>query len=261
MRARTGKIARLPLAIREDLNLRLLENQTAKVICAWLNSLPETAAVISEYNADPGAREPAGPIDDRNISDWRKGGFADWLRKRDSISETRELSQYAVKLTEAAGGKISDGAAQITAGLILQVLEELKDLRSELADGADLSDPSEQADKSKTMLNLAKAIDAAAKSIAALRKGDQNQIKLGLEKERLDQSGEALALDQARFQRDTTELFIKWTANRYATELANSNQSHADKIEQLGQLMFGDSWKSPDREPARSAPSNQASTP
>lgn len=39
--ARTGKIARLPVAIREEVNRRLLDGEPASKILPWLNGLPD----------------------------------------------------------------------------------------------------------------------------------------------------------------------------------------------------------------------------
>jgi hypothetical protein len=54
---------------------------------------------------------------------------------------------------------------------------------------------------------------------------------------------EQLALDRSKFQRETCELFVKWVADKRASEIANSAASNADKIEKLGELMFGEDWK------------------
>lgn len=54
---------------------------------------------------------------------------------------------------------------------------------------------------------------------------------------------EQLALERQKFQRDTCALFVKWTADQRAKDIAASDATHADKIEQLGQLMFGPDWK------------------
>jgi len=43
---RNGKIARLPQPIREQINRRLQDGQEGKRIVAWLNTLPEVAAVM-----------------------------------------------------------------------------------------------------------------------------------------------------------------------------------------------------------------------
>ncbi len=53
---------------------------------------------------------------------------------------------------------------------------------------------------------------------------------------------EQLSLDRQKFQRETAELFVKWSADAKARDIASSNLSHADKIEQLGQAMFGEDW-------------------
>ncbi len=54
---------------------------------------------------------------------------------------------------------------------------------------------------------------------------------------------DSLELDEAKFQRETCELFIKWAQDQRASEIANSGASHGDKIAALGQLMFGEDWK------------------
>lgn len=54
---------------------------------------------------------------------------------------------------------------------------------------------------------------------------------------------EQLSLDRSKFQRETCELFVKWSADQRASAIANSTASNADKIEKLGELMFGEDWK------------------
>ena len=46
-RTRGGKIARLPRAVRDQLNLRLLDNEPAPSLVAWLNSLPEVQSRLA----------------------------------------------------------------------------------------------------------------------------------------------------------------------------------------------------------------------
>lgn len=52
----------------------------------------------------------------------------------------------------------------------------------------------------------------------------------------------ALQLGRDRFQRETCELFLKWFADKAAKDIAGSSLSQADKIQRLGQAMFGDDW-------------------
>jgi hypothetical protein len=54
---------------------------------------------------------------------------------------------------------------------------------------------------------------------------------------------ETAALDRVKFQRETCELFVKWFADKQAAKIASSSASNADKIEKLGELMFGEDWK------------------
>lgn len=53
---------------------------------------------------------------------------------------------------------------------------------------------------------------------------------------------EQLSLDRQKFQRETVELFITWAKDREAVELATSNAPSGDKMEKLGQKMFGELW-------------------
>lgn len=78
--SRHGKIARLPKKVREELNERLLDGESGKSLVQWLNELPETKAALE--------RDFGGaPINEPNLSDWRQGGFQDWLAK----TEAQEL--------------------------------------------------------------------------------------------------------------------------------------------------------------------------
>jgi hypothetical protein len=213
MRTRTGKVARLPLAIREELNRRLLENEPAKRICAWLNALPEAISVCDEFGEQP--------IDAGNISEWRKGGYADWLARRERIEHTRELATFASKLAQANGSTISEGAAAIASGRILELLEAVEtDLNPE---------------------DLAELING----VTALRAEDTKHGRLELGRARLKQMDEQLALEKAKFQRQTCELFLKWHEDQRAVAAANGAGDNSEKIERLGQLMFGQDWEPP----------------
>jgi hypothetical protein len=67
---RNGKIARLPLALRQQLNLRLQNGELAQDLLAWLNQLPEVQAILAAHFA-------AKPIDESNLSHWKQGGYLD----------------------------------------------------------------------------------------------------------------------------------------------------------------------------------------
>src|SRR5580658_9804560 len=71
-RVRTGKIARLPHAVREALNERLRDGLPCAEILFWLNALPVTREIMQKHFA-------GAPITQDNISRWTHGGYAGWL--------------------------------------------------------------------------------------------------------------------------------------------------------------------------------------
>lgn len=77
-------------------------------------------------------------------------------------------------------------------------------------------------------------------SALALQQQDPQQWRW-IQQSQLQQ--QQLALERKKFQRDTCELFVKWQADKRAAEIAGSPSSNAEKIEQLGALMFGEDWK------------------
>ena len=69
----------------------------------------------------------------------------------------------------------------------------------------------------------------------ALRSLRQKDRKLALEREEH-------GLSLQKFQRESAELFLKWAEDQRAKEVLASSSSNAEKIEQLGALMYGDLW-------------------
>src|SRR5215472_5415538 len=78
--ALTGKIARLPKHIREQLNRRLDDGQPASEILPWLNALPEVQEILA-------AQFDSAPITPQNLSRWHLGGFKQWLQNQQSLAE------------------------------------------------------------------------------------------------------------------------------------------------------------------------------
>ena len=98
---RTSKIARLPRTIREALNRRLEDGEPGRLLLEWLNSLPEAQAVLR--------RDFEGrPINEPNLTDWKQGGYLDWLTHRETMSQVSELAANADELAKASGGRLTD---------------------------------------------------------------------------------------------------------------------------------------------------------
>jgi hypothetical protein len=95
--SRTGKIARLPHAIRQQLNLQTQDGVPETKLVEWLNSLPEAQCVLDEQF---GGR----PITERNLSEWKQRGFQEWLRLQETqewLDQMREEGADLEAITES----------------------------------------------------------------------------------------------------------------------------------------------------------------
>ena len=96
--ARIGKIARLPADIRSQLNSRLHEGLEGKSILVWLNGLPQVQEILAQSFDHR-------PITEQNLSDWRQGGYQDWLAHEDVLAHARELAAGRHELQTLAPGQ------------------------------------------------------------------------------------------------------------------------------------------------------------
>ena len=209
-----GKIGRLPVVIRNEVNRRILENESGAKIIAWLHEQPAVLRILDEYFGEE-------PIKPQNLSEWRKGGYQDWLRKQEEIDQLKEMAEYALKLGVAAGGKIADGSAAIAGGKIMMELET--------ATGQDLASKI----KSLTLLRMGDQED---------RKRNQEDEKIALKKKVVAQNDQRLELEVKKFNRRTCEMFLKWYDDKRAKDIVESRASNSEKLEKLGQTMFGRDW-------------------
>jgi len=85
---RKVKIARLPLPLRTQINLRLAAQPDGAELLAWLNAIPGLPDLL--------AAEFAGePVSQQNLDEWRQGGFREWYAQREMFDEARELAADA----------------------------------------------------------------------------------------------------------------------------------------------------------------------
>jgi hypothetical protein len=81
-------------------------------------------------------------------------------------------------------------------------------------------------------------------SLLALRQKDVNAwVALQRTQVALDD----VRLSAEKFRRETCELFLKWSEDNRAREIAAGGSSNADKIEALGRLMFAETWDEPSK--------------
>ena len=218
-----SKIGRLPFAIRNELNERIRDGAQGAEILEWLNGLKETKRILREMG---GPRSGSASVSERaasaaainaqNLTDWRSSGYKDWLDDQKDADRIRRLAEVSQTIATAAGGNAAGVACNIATAKIMDALEAADDDMI-----ADLS-----------------------KALAKLRAGENAAQKVALAEEKNAIQKEQLELSRAKFERDTTRLFIKWAANKDALALATDKRLGSDeKTDRLGRLMFGDLWE------------------
>ena len=96
---RQGKIARLPLALRTELNQRLAANEDAAAILAWLNASPEVQAVLArDFGGDP--------IIKQNLHEWRNGGFIESQTRQELLEQAGDMASDAAECDPAGCGNL-----------------------------------------------------------------------------------------------------------------------------------------------------------
>jgi len=124
MKTRTGKIARLPKEIREQLNSRLQNGEPGTTLVDWLNQLPEVQKILTEQFSNQ-------PIRVQNLSDWKRGGYVDWLRHQELRELVRWNHQRSSEFAEDEGDNdICDSlGSYLSAQLVIHAreLEEITD--------------------------------------------------------------------------------------------------------------------------------------
>ena len=114
---RTGKIARLPLAIRDELNRRLADGEPGGSLLPWLNSLPAARTVLE-------CQFGGAAITKQNLSEWRKGGFLEWRARQELLTDAHQFSAGTRELREASGGRLTDDLSTVLAAEYAMVLSD-----------------------------------------------------------------------------------------------------------------------------------------
>jgi len=210
-----GKVGRLTHETRETLNLRLLNNEPAKKILAWLNGLTETVQVCAEYwNAEP--------VSAKNLSEWKNGNsYAEWLERRTRVEEVRTLMAAANEVA-AAGGRIAGGLVTYMAGDLMECFEKMR------REGVDLT----------TILEMVEPVTRlAAKENEALKLSGQNEERK-LRQARLD-------FDKDKFVKASIAALRKHAGGKDVAAILNSGEPEAVQDRKLEQLIFGELAASP----------------
>ena len=169
--ARLGKIARLPREVREQLNVRLDNGEVGRQLVDWLNNLPETQSVLATQF---GGR----PINEQNLTEWKQGGYEDWLRHQENCVQARMLVENAQALEKEAGEiRLEDHLAAPMAMGLARMLR-------------DAEESPDEAGKQNRLL-------AVARELAHLRRGSHEAERVRLKREQWE-TAQAAATERKR---------------------------------------------------------------
>jgi hypothetical protein len=178
---RTGKIARLPREVREQLNRRLQDGEPGTQLVVWLNALPEAQAMLAREFA-------ARPISEQNLSEWKQGGYRDWLARQELLGQVRELAADAEELAGAADGVLAEHLATVLSARYAALLADWQ--------GGDT-------DEFRRKL---RSLGGLCQDIVELRRGNHSAARLKIEQERL-------ARDREQTEEEVLEYFTRWARN------------------------------------------------
>ena len=181
MTTRNGKIARLPLEIREQLNVRLADGEPGNRLVEWLNSNPDVMKVMAE-------QFEGRPINEHNISEWRQGGYEEWLTLQTFLDETRILFENAGDI--AGTGMTSDHLHIVLLAHHARLLKNLETMPE---------------DEFRERL---KAVTRLTASIMKMRRAEHNEVRLQLQRERLELLREIQSLKSASAPKASTSTSI-----------------------------------------------------
>ena len=101
---RTGNIAQLPCALRDQVNQMLDDGCRYHKIIAWLNN-----------NGHPG-------IKPNNLTRWRKGGYQEWLAEKRELAHEEKLLEFSHKIaTTNEESKAHEAAIRVVTNFLFQV--------------------------------------------------------------------------------------------------------------------------------------------
>lgn len=225
-----GKIGRLPHAMRDAVNLRLLNNEPARKILTWLNATPDQLAVCQEYFEGEA-------VTAKNLSDWKVGGYRKWLARRERVDAIKGLSDYSLQLAKASGLALTDAAAAIAGGNILTVLERVSDEDSVglVKALAILRDTDLQREK----LERGSKLEAEKLTLKREEARRKNQ-ELALKQKDAGRKDQELALSLEQFQWKCAEAVARYARRPEIQKILASKENDSAKMEQLVLAMFGE---------------------
>jgi hypothetical protein len=159
---RRGKIARLPQSIREQINRRFENGEKAQHIAVWLNTLPEVASLLA-------AEFDGQPLNQNNLSNWKLGGYRDWLAEQAARESALQFQTEALQLSQNGGLQLAD---QLALCLTARFAAALRNACS------DDDDPAQTLEELRRL----------RRDLVALRKGNHDEQWVKIQREKLELS-------------------------------------------------------------------------
>jgi hypothetical protein len=202
----TGKIARLPNDIREQVNRRLLDGQATADLLPWLNNLPAVKEIlVAKFRGDPIKRQ--------NIDSWRRTGYRLWLHEEQSTLRLQRLAGDARKISAADCRALARGTNAVVTGRLFELLQS--------------------AGSEKLTLDDFKKITTTVKPVVT---SEQNET-------RLLQKDLQLRITRDKHYRDVVAIARRLLGDKVAEQIAAAPIDNSEMIEALGIHLFGKFWE------------------
>ena len=236
MRTRTGKIARLPRELRDELNRRLDNGEDGPALLTWLNGRPGTLKVMQDYFG-------GALLTKQNLSEWRQGGFIDWQRQQEALALADRLLEDAVDVEKLArDGPLTDRMAELLAVSLGHLLRDATQL---------------PAGPEKT-----RALLGAAEQLIRLRQTDRDRERAGREARDWHRQQQELAeQDREKAERERKHLLLAPLKAAEMRQIMATTHGGGEAAERLAWFKVGVMFDLPESEwspPAKGGPETSA---
>jgi len=195
---RRGKIARLPHSVREELNQRLRDGEEAKPLLRWLNREDE---VYTRINA-------------QNLTEWRQGGYAEWLTRQEQCEMVWRFAEEAQSLEAASPGMRISQCLSIQAGA--QLILRFQTL---------LAQPAESKERFEEL-------DRLIRSLALLRREDTKALQAQFQADKFHWQQVKAARDEYSPAKDMPGLMSYITAKSALMSQQQPDEEFEDEEEE-----------------------------
>ena len=196
---RLGKIARMPQSIRDALNERLQNGEEGKDLVEWLNGQAEAQEVLR-------AKFDGRAVSEQNLSEWKQGGYEDWLRLQEDCALARSMMERADELESESDGRPLEEMLVAPLALALARLLRAAEEQTDLGE------------KCRVVLGI-------ARQLTQLRRGTQERERVRLEEERLMQA----QWDREVKQRQVLERQSMWEMLQSEMGVGKSRRGEAEE--------------------------------